>query len=54
MPALELVSIYKNAPAVLFYVSVEPDGDFRFQSMSEAGLAAMGLAQEQVVGSSRA
>lgn len=49
-PEHELIAIYDNVPGILFYVAVEPDGDFRFLSMSRAGLAAMGLRREQVVG----
>jgi PAS domain S-box-containing protein len=44
----ELSAIYENVPGILFYIAVEPDGDFRFLSMSRAGLAATG---EQFVGS---
>jgi PAS domain S-box-containing protein len=47
----ELSAIYENVAGILFYVSVEPDGNFRFLSMSKAGLAAMGLTREEVVGS---
>ncbi len=46
----ELSAIYENVPGILFYVAVEPDGDFRFRSMSDAGLAAIGLNRDQVVG----
>src|SRR5262252_5484738 len=46
----ELSAIYENVPGILFYVAVEPNGDFRFASMSQAGLVAMGLTREQVVG----
>ena len=46
----ELSAIYAHAPGILFYVSVESDGDFRFQSMSHAGFVAMGLKRDQVVG----
>jgi PAS domain S-box-containing protein len=49
-PERELSAIYEHLPGILFYVAVEPDGDFRFLSMSRAGLAAMGLSREQVVG----
>src|SRR5215471_14190612 len=44
----ELSAIYENVPGILFYIAVEPDGEFRFKSMSRAGLAATG---EQFVGS---
>src|SRR5215469_5410033 len=47
----ELAALYENAPGILFYVSVEPDGEFRFRSMNREGLVAMGLTREQVVGS---
>ena len=47
----EVSAIYTNVPGILFYVAVEPDGDFRFLAMSDGGLAAMGLSREQVVGS---
>jgi PAS domain-containing protein len=33
----ELAAIYENVPGILFYVAVEPDGEFRFLSMSRAG-----------------
>ena len=46
----ELSAIYENVPAILFYVAIESDGEFRFQSMSSAGLVAMGLTRDQVVG----
>jgi len=48
--ARELSAIYEHVPGILFYISVEPDGEFRFLSMSNAGLAAMGLTRDQVVG----
>jgi two-component system CheB/CheR fusion protein len=47
----ELAAIYDNIPGILFYVAIEPDGDFRFVSMSQAGLVATGLRREQFVGS---
>src|SRR5262245_14697079 len=46
----ELSAIYEHVPGILFYVAVEPDGEFRFLSMSDTGLAAMGLTREQVAG----
>src|SRR6516225_9291593 len=46
----ELSAIYEHIPGILFYVAVEPDGDFRFLSMSDAGLAATGLSREQLAG----
>src|SRR5213078_3908884 len=46
----ELSAIYQHIPGILFYVRVEPDGDFRFLSMSETGLVATGLARDQIVG----
>src|SRR5262245_50274711 len=48
--ARELSAIYEHVPGILFYVAIEPDGEFRFLSMSEAGLMAMGLTRDQVVG----
>jgi two-component system, NarL family, sensor histidine kinase UhpB len=47
----ELSAIYTNVPGILFYIAVEPDGDFRFLAMSDGGLAVMGLSRKQVVGS---
>jgi PAS domain S-box-containing protein len=46
----ELAAIYETVPGIVFYVAVEPNDDFRFLSMSRAGLVATGLAREQVVG----
>lgn len=46
----ELSAIYDNLPGIVFYVAIEPGGDFRFVSMSQAGLAATGLTREQFVG----
>jgi PAS domain S-box-containing protein len=47
----ELSAIYESLPGIVFYVAVEPDGEFRFVSMSHAGLVATGLSREQFVGS---
>ena len=47
----ELSTIYTNVPGILFYIAIEPDGDFRFQSVSRDFLVATGLARQQVVGS---
>jgi PAS domain S-box-containing protein len=47
----ELSAIYEDVPGILFYIAVEPDGEFRFLSMSRAGLIATGLRREQFVGS---
>jgi PAS domain S-box-containing protein len=47
----ELSAIYANVPGILFYVGIEPDGDFRFLSASQACLDATGLTREQFVGS---
>jgi PAS domain S-box-containing protein len=47
----ELSAIYANVPGILFHVGVEPDGDFRFLSASQACLDATGLTREQFVGS---
>jgi two-component system CheB/CheR fusion protein len=46
----ELSAIYANVPGILFYVGVEPEGDFRFLSASQGCLDATGLAREQFVG----
>src|SRR6188472_3693826 len=46
----ELAAIYEHVPGILFYVRVEADGEFRFLSMSLAGLEATGLTREQLVG----
>jgi len=48
---LELAAIYDNLPGILFYVAIEPDGEFRFVSMSQTGLVATGLTREQFIGS---
>ena len=47
----ELSAIYDNLPGILFYIAVEPDGEFRFLSVSHDFLVATGLTREQVVGS---
>src|SRR5215475_22442 len=47
----ELAAIYENVPGILFYIAVEPDGEFRFLSVSRDFLAATGLTREQIVGS---
>lgn len=47
----ELSAIYDNVPGILFYIAVEPDGEFRFLSVSHDFLLATGLSREQVVGS---
>jgi two-component system CheB/CheR fusion protein len=47
----ELSAIYSNLPGILFHVGIEPDGDFRFLSASQACLDATGLTREQFVGS---
>lgn len=49
--ARELSAIYENVPGILFYIAVEPDGEFRFLSVSRDFLTATGLNREQVVGS---
>jgi two-component system CheB/CheR fusion protein len=46
----ELSAIYANVPGILFYIGIEPDGDFRFLSASQACLDATGLTREQFVG----
>jgi|KBSMisStandDraft_5_1062788.scaffolds.fasta_scaffold01387_2 PAS domain S-box-containing protein len=47
----ELSAIYENVPGIVFYIAVEPDGEFRFVSVSRDFLLATGLDREQVVGS---
>jgi PAS domain S-box-containing protein len=47
----ELTAIYENVPGIVFYIAVEPDGEFRFLSVSRDFLTATGLSREQVVGS---
>ncbi len=42
--------VYNVVSDVLFYVGVEPDGDFRFLSVNAAFLSATGLSEERVVG----
>ena len=32
----EVAAVYENVPGVLFFVAVQPDGDFRFLSISSA------------------
>jgi PAS domain S-box-containing protein len=46
----ELSAIYENVPGILFYIAVEPDGEFRFLSVSRDFLVATGLTREQIVG----
>lgn len=46
----ELAAIYDHIPGIVFYIAIERDGDFRFVSMSQGGLAATGLSRERVVG----
>lgn len=50
-PEEELSAIYTNTPGMLFNIAIQPDGDFRFQSVSRDFLVATGLTQQQVVGS---
>jgi PAS domain S-box-containing protein len=47
----ELSAIYENVPGIVFYVAVEPDGEFRFLSVSRDFLTATGLSRDRVVGS---
>jgi PAS domain S-box-containing protein len=47
----ELSAIYENVPGIVFYISVEPDGEFRFLSVSRDFLVATGLPRQQIVGS---
>jgi PAS domain S-box-containing protein len=47
---LLLSVIYANVKGILFYLAVEPDGNFRFTSVNPAFLETTGLAENQVVG----
>src|SRR5215471_5225055 len=47
----ELTAIYENVPGIVFYIAIEPDGEFRFLSVSRDFLVATGLTRTQVVGS---
>jgi PAS domain S-box-containing protein len=47
----ELSAIYENVPGIVFYIKIEPDGEFRFLSVSRDFLVATGLPREQIVGS---
>jgi PAS domain S-box-containing protein len=46
----ELTAIYENVPGIVFYIAIEPDGEFRFLSVSRDFLVATGLTRTQVVG----
>lgn len=47
----ELRAIYENVPGIVFYIAIDPDGEFRFLSVSRDFLTATGLSREQLVGS---
>ena len=47
----ELSAIYEKVPGIVFHIGVEPNGDFRFLSVSHDFLIATGLTRQQVVGS---
>jgi PAS domain S-box-containing protein len=47
----ELSAIYENVPGILFYIKIEPEGEFRFASVSRDFLVATGLTREQILGS---
>jgi PAS domain S-box-containing protein len=47
----ELSAIYENVPGILFYIAIEPDGEFRFLSVSHDFLIATGLTRAQILGS---
>jgi len=47
----ELSAIYETVPGIVFYIGVEPEGEFRFLSVSRDFLLVTGLTREQVVGS---
>ena len=46
----QLVSIYNTVRDVIFYLSVEPEGQFRFVSVNETFLRMTGLSADAVVG----
>ena len=46
----QLVSIYNAVRDVIFYLAVEPEGRFRFNSVNAAFLRITGLSQDMVVG----
>src|SRR5215475_11229931 len=46
----ELTAIYEKVPGIVFYIVIEPNGEFRFVSVSRNFLTATGLSREQVVG----
>ena len=46
----ELSLIFNNVSDVIYYVGVEPNGQFRFVSVNPAFLTVTGLTREQVVG----
>src|ERR1700747_1433243 len=46
----ELSAIYENIPGILFYIAVEPDGEFRFLSVSREFLLVTGLTRERNAG----
>ncbi len=46
----QLFSIYSNVPDVLFYLSVEPDNNFRFLTVNQSFLDSLHLPEDQVVG----
>lgn len=46
----DLSTIYTHVPGILFCLAVEHDGEFRFVSVSDTGLAALGLPRDRVVG----
>jgi PAS domain S-box-containing protein len=50
-PKEALSAVYENVPGIVFCIAVEPDGDFRFLSVSRDFLLATGLTREQIVGS---
>jgi PAS domain S-box-containing protein len=47
----ELSAIYEHVPGIVFYIAVEPNGEFRFLSVSHDFLVVTGLSRQQVVGS---
>src|SRR5215471_298298 len=43
-------TLYTHVPGILFCVAVEPRGEFRFLEVSDAGLEALGLPRDRVLG----
>jgi len=46
----ELSAIYANVPGILFYVSIDRDGEFRFASINREFLEVTGLTRDDIIG----